>query len=71
MMGYEEKPFWLSKTVWGVVLTLIGGVLAQTGVGAPFSETDVPMIAGDVVGLIGAGLALYGRLKADKKVSLR
>ncbi|MEW5725338.1 MAG: hypothetical protein AB1896_19650 [Thermodesulfobacteriota bacterium] len=70
MIGYEEKPFWQSKTVWGVALTVVGGLLAQFGVNIPWSEAQIPAVAGDMVGLIGAVLAVYGRFRAEKAIRL-
>lgn len=61
---WEEKPFWRSKTVWGVGLTVIGGVLGQVGVKTPWTEAEVDTIAGNIVTLFGAAMAIWGRIKA-------
>jgi len=60
----ETKPIWASKTLWGAVVMLASTV-------AMFLKVDL----GDqtewinaVVGLLGSSLAIYGRIKAVKKL---
>ena len=73
-----EKPFWQSKTFWGVVLTLIGAALPKVGVTVPFTEADVPVITDTVIHgvgmgaeLVGLGMTLWGRLSAGTKLTLK
>ena len=65
-----EKPFWKSKTVWGVGLTVVGGVLSQVGVSVPWTEAETDTIAGNIVTVVGAILAIVGRFKAGAKLTV-
>ena len=61
----EGKPIWASKTLWGAVVMLASTI-------AVFFKVDL----GDqtawinaIVGLLGSGLSIYGRIKAVKKIA--
>ena len=61
----DQKKWWMSKTVWGVVVMLISSALSSTGI--PLT----PELQGTIVELImqaitvgGGALAVYGRVTA-------
>ena len=61
----DQKQWWMSKTVWGVVVMLISSALSSTGI--PLT----PELQGTIVELImqaitvgGGALAVYGRVTA-------
>ncbi len=69
----ETKPFYLSRTIIGAVITAIVGVLAMIGYAQPDDSagffTDQSVIAAEAIaGLVGVGLTVYGRFKATKKI---
>lgn len=55
----DTKPWYLSVTVWGIMLAGLAQVLQIAGV-----NFDVSGMSNDIVTLLTAGLALYGRLRA-------
>lgn len=65
----DQKKWWMSKTVWGVIVMLISSALATTGI--PLT----PEIQGTIVELImqgitvaGGALAVYGRVTAKAEI---
>ena len=61
----DQKQWWISKTVWVVVVMLISSALSSTGI--PLT----PELQGTIVELImqaitvgGGALAVYGRVTA-------
>ncbi len=61
----NQKQWWMSKTVWGVIVMLISSALASTGI--PLT----PELQGTIVELImqgitlgGGAMAVYGRVTA-------
>lgn len=60
----DSKSIWLSKTFWGIALTVLALVLKKFNI----DLGDTSGLATDLVGLIGAGLALFGRIKATTKI---
>lgn len=67
----ESKPFWKSKTVWGSVIAIAAGILDVFGVHVSAElqgETVDLVLKGLELG--GAGVALYGRFVADKKLTV-
>lgn len=59
----QSKKWYLSKTIWGVIISFVGFV-AKESFGA-----FIPDMSAEIVEIIGLGLALYGRLKAEVKIS--
>lgn len=65
-MGFNAenaKNFLLSKTVWGVVVMAVA--IFSDSLGLKLGES-----VDDIIGLIGAALTLYGRVKASGPLSL-
>jgi hypothetical protein len=84
----QKKPWYLSKTIWGVLIGVAGFALSKFGVSEPVlpSSPDFDSLKGFVeafkaakgsveayiaIGMqvVGFALALYGRIKADAKIS--
>lgn len=64
----EAKSFLASKTLWGVLLMVAGSVL---GFNVPEGvDQELANISSTVLEAVGAILAIYGRLKAEKKLGL-
>ncbi len=68
----DSKPWYLSKAVIGAIIAGVAGLLAVFKVGwasgVP-SETDsVVAIVEQVAVIVGAVIALYGRLKATTTI---
>lgn len=60
----EEKPWWQSRTIIGIIVMLLAQVLKWLHIDIVNEElTDIVTIAMEAV---GAGLAVYGRVKARK-----
>jgi hypothetical protein len=68
----ENKPWYLSKTIWGAVVAFLGVVMPKlaSALGAsPGDQADTLVnIASGVVGLVGTTLAIYGRYKATATI---
>ena len=60
-----DKPLWLSKTFWGVVIAVGAPIAAKYG-----WTLDAEGLANDFVSLAGAALAIYGRFTAERPVRL-
>lgn len=60
-MNGQSKSILLSVTFWGIVLGLSSPLLARYGITLP-SDTDG--LVNQIVGFIGDGIALYGRMRA-------
>ena len=61
----ESKKFWASKSFWGSALVILSVGLRAAG----YDLGDSDGLANSVVELLGAGIALYGRVKAVKKIA--
>lgn len=60
----DFKKVWESKTLWGVVATVANPVAKKFGYDLGDFNAWIP----DILLLGGAVLAIYGRLKAVKKI---
>lgn len=68
----DGTPTWFlkSKRIWGIVIMVASSVAPLFGVTLPGSF-EVLSAAPDLIGqLVGAGLALYGSIKARGGLSL-
>ena len=63
----DPKSFLLSKTLWGVVISMVAMFAPKLGF-SPFSEGDVAGLTENIVALLGAALAIFGRITAKKKI---
>ncbi len=66
---YENKPWYQSKTVWGGLIALGAAVAGSFGIeidaGTQGEIVDYIVLG---VGAIGGLVAIWGRVKADKKI---
>jgi len=53
------KKWYLSKTIWGVLIAFIGMAMHRS----------IPDISTEIVEIIGLGLATYGRFVAEYKLN--
>ncbi len=65
----DPKSFLLSKTLWGVVISMVAMIAPQLGL-SPFSEGDVAGLTENIVAFLGAALAIYGRITAKKRIKV-
>jgi len=66
----ETKPWYLSKTVWGAVVTMVIGVLAVFGFGKLEGEQEsVTELVMQLVTVIAGIVALIGRITAKTKLN--
>jgi hypothetical protein len=65
----EVKKWWQSKAVWGGLIAVGSAVAGAFGivVDEPTQE-QIAEYAVVIAGAVGGLLAIYGRLKADKKL---
>jgi len=66
----DTKSWYLSKTIWGAILMIIGLVLNQLGY--TLTAEDQATLVDVVVALasgVGAILTIYGRIKASKQIT--
>jgi hypothetical protein len=68
--AYEDpKPWYASTGVWGAVVTLAGSVLSLTKVQLdPHLLEEVRQWVLSLVTLIGGGIALWGRIRATRRI---
>lgn len=60
----DTKNFLTSKTIWGAMIALIATILQIMG----FDSTGMNGTAEEIVTIVGAAMAIYGRIKAVKKI---
>lgn len=60
-----SKPWWKSKTLWGLVIT---GISIAAPKYQPVAEV-LPTAIDNVGSLVGLLLAAYGRIKADTSIT--
>lgn len=60
----DTKNFLTSKTIWGAMIALIATMLQIMG----FDSTGMNGTAEEIVTIVGAAMAIYGRIKAVKKI---
>ncbi len=68
-----SKPWYLSRTIIGILIMVLGDILRRAGV-ADLLDADIQEIADLVMMAIeggGAGLAIWGRLAARKAIGNR
>jgi hypothetical protein len=62
----NSKPFYLSVTLWGMVISTLPQLLPHLGI--KFDDASAQAIAGGIVTIIGAGITIYGRLRASQNL---
>lgn len=63
----ENKPWYLSRTLWGVAVTAIGLVSPKVieWLGGPAATDTVMVVVESVVELVGIVMTVWGRAKAQ------
>ena len=65
----ETKPFWQSRTVWGVVIMAAAGLIKPLGYElTPELQTALVDLVLNGVEIAGAALAIFGRVAASKNL---
>jgi len=65
----DQKQWWMSKTVWGVVVMMATVLLSRFGyVITPEIQEGIVAIALDAVAVVSGIVALWGRIVATKKL---
>lgn len=68
-MGFDEKPWYASRTIWGGVAAIIGGAGLLVGIEFDVTHvqalTDALLQAGTIIGGI---VAVWGRMVARKRI---
>lgn len=64
------KSWYTSKAIWGALIAGVAALLnAYTNVDLDAGEIEsIAQLVVDTVGLVGSGLAVYGRIVADTKI---
>jgi hypothetical protein len=62
------KGLLTSKTVWGVILMILGTFFKWTGEDVRFLTEAAVNIASLGLEFVGAVLAVYGRMRAEKSI---
>lgn len=64
----ESKSWYSSKTVWGGLIALVSGLLGIAGITiSPEEQELIIMSVTAIASSIGGLLAVYGRIKTDRK----
>ncbi len=66
-MNGDSKSIFASTTFWGLVLGAAAPLAAHNGITIP---ADTGGLVNQIAGLVGDGIALYGRFKATQPVHL-
>ena len=70
MSETSAKPWFYSRTIWGVVVMAAAGAAQHFGVAeiTPEAQTAVVDWIINVVGVGAAGMAIWGRVAANRKI---
>ena len=66
----EEKPWFLSKTIWGSLISVGAALSATLGIGIDaVSQQEIAEALVQIIGAAGALVAIYGRLTATRIIA--
>lgn len=66
----EEKSWYESKTIWGALIAVAASITGAMGLSVDIgAQSDLADALVQMVGAIGAMLAIYGRLSATDIIS--
>lgn len=69
---YAIKPWYASRSIWGGIIAMLSMIIHQFGYTiAPDDQTTIVEMVSAVTGFIGAGMGIWGRIKASKALSVR
>ena len=66
----DTKPWWQSKTIWGVIVTFLTQILKPFGIN--LTDADSAELVNhllNLVSFIAAIIAIYGRVRASKPIA--
>lgn len=70
MTHTPSKPWWQSRTIIGAVVSMLAMIAGTAGVKiAPELQGEITTILLTLAGVVGSGLSIYGRIKADKPIA--
>ena len=64
----ETKSLLASKTFWGIMICLLAPVLSKLGLRVS-DDATIQMVAETLTSTLGAVVAIYGRITADKLIA--
>lgn len=62
----ENKQWYMSKAIWGSIVAILASVIAMFGYSVP--QEEMTEIIVQIVTVVGAAIALYGRIVATKSI---
>ncbi len=66
----EEKQWYQSKTIWGALLAVGASFVSTLGISIDSSaQSDLADAMIQLIGALGAIMAIYGRLSASEVIS--
>jgi len=70
MADLNAKPWFYSRTIWGVIVMAAAGAAQQFGLAEITPEAQAAVVDWiiNVVGVGAAGMAIWGRVSADRKI---
>ena len=70
MADLNAKPWFYSRTIWGVIVMAAAGAAQQFGLAEVTPEAQAAVVDWiiNVVGVGAAGVAIWGRVTAGRKI---
>ena len=66
----DEKPWFMSKTIWGSLISVAAAFTATLGISLdPSAQGEIADALVQLIGAAGALIAIYGRLTATDIIS--
>lgn len=66
---YDNKSLFASKAVWGGAVAILAGGASLLGYTVdPAAQASIVELATGVASLVGGALAVWGRIKATKRI---
>ncbi|MEZ5872418.1 MAG: hypothetical protein R3D32_11385 [Nitratireductor sp.] len=66
----DEKPWFMSKTIWGSLISVAAAFTATLGISLdPTAQSEIADALVQLIGAAGALVAIYGRLTATDIIS--
>ena len=72
-MSEQTKPWYASKTIWGAIVTILSLLLSLKGIKIDEQTKQLLIDQGTAMvtavgAFVGSILAIYGRIKAEKRI---
>ena len=65
----DDKPWYQSRVIWGGIIAILTPLASLLGVEiAPDTASDIASLATAAGGVVGGGLAIWGRMRATKPI---